>query len=156
MRGIQLAKLKGAAKAAFLKRINKGRVKAGLKKIHSKTKQAVKRRTTKRRNPTKKKTTRRKSSSSSKKTVVNRKGASMKTRLVKFGAGAGIATVIAAIAIALKRTEINAAAPILDAAAGTGVEGQIGTAIVRTVMPLITNGLKLNGNSMNGLAVNGA
>jgi len=33
-----MAKLKGAAKAAFLKRINKGRVKAGLKKIGSKTK----------------------------------------------------------------------------------------------------------------------
>jgi len=33
-----LAKLKGAAKAAFLARINKGRAKAGLKRIASKTK----------------------------------------------------------------------------------------------------------------------
>jgi len=33
-----LVKLKGAAKAAFLRRINKGRVKAGLKRIGSKTK----------------------------------------------------------------------------------------------------------------------
>ena len=33
-----MVKLKGAAKAAFLRRINKGRVKKGLKKIASKTK----------------------------------------------------------------------------------------------------------------------
>lgn len=37
-----MAKLQGAAKAAFLARMNKGRVKAGLKRIGSKTKTKVK------------------------------------------------------------------------------------------------------------------
>jgi len=36
-----MAKLRGAAKAAFLRRINKGRIKAGLKTIKSKTKTHV-------------------------------------------------------------------------------------------------------------------
>ena len=54
----------------------------------------------------------------------------MKTRLVKFGAGAGIGAVVALIATAARRQEINAAAPVIDAFAGTGVEGQIGTAVM--------------------------
>lgn len=87
----------------------------------------------------------------------SRKGTSMKTRLVKFGAGAGIAVVISIIANALRRNEINAAAPIIDAAAGIGIEGQVGTAIVRTVAPLLRGGFNLNGGSRNGnMALEGA
>jgi len=41
-------KLKGAAKAAFLARMNKGRIAAGLKKIASKTKSVTKKRSKKR------------------------------------------------------------------------------------------------------------
>ncbi len=101
-----------------------------------------------------KKTKTRKSKSTRKSPVAakrsgSRKGASLKTRLVKFGAGAGIGALLALIATAAKRQEINAAAPIIDAAAGTGVEGQIGTAIMRTVVPLITRGFR-NGNTSNG------
>jgi len=46
-----LVKLKGAAKAAFLKRINKGRAKAGLKKISSKTKSVSRKVTSKIKRP---------------------------------------------------------------------------------------------------------
>jgi len=125
-------------------------------KVKNKAK-SVKRRLTKRRKSTTKKTKRTKSRSSSKKSVAkksnSRKGTSMKTRLVKFGAGAGIGALIAILATALRRQEINAAAPIIDAAAGVGVEGQVGTAIMRVGVPLITrafrggNGIG-NGNQM--------
>jgi len=123
-------------------------------KVKSKAK-SVKRRLTKRRKSTTKKTKRTKSRSSSKKSVAakksgGRKGTSMKTRLIKFGAGAGIGALIAIVATALRRQEINAAAPIIDAAAGTGVEGQVGTAIMRVGVPLITRAFRGNGFSGNG------
>jgi len=152
-------KLTGVAKAKFLARINKGRVKAGLKKIHSKTK-SVKRRLTKSRKSTPGKTKRTKSKNTRNKTVAkknsSRKGTSMKTRLVKFGAGAGIGALIAILATALRRQEINATAPIIDAAAGVGVEGQVGTAIMRVGVPLITRAFRGNGNGMNSMGEGGA
>jgi len=86
----------------------------------------------------------------------SRKGTSMKTRLVKFGAGAGIAVAVSIVANALRRNEINAAAPILDAAAGIGIEGQVGTAIVRTIAPML-RGISLGGGGGNGnMALEGA
>lgn len=91
------------------------------------------------------------SSTMAKKKGGGRKGTSLKTRAIKFGAGAGIAVVISIIANALRRQEVNAVTPILDAAAGLGVEGQIGTTIVRTVAPLIQrSGFSLNGGTRNG------
>lgn len=89
-----------------------------------------------------------------------KRGTSLKTRAIKFGAGAGIAVVISIIANALRRQEVNAVTPILDAAAGLGVEGQIGTTVVRTVAPLIQRGgFSLNGATRNGsqmMALEGA
>jgi len=120
----------------------------------SKAKKKLKKRTTKTRKSAPRKTKRPKSKSSRKSTVVKksggRKGTSMKTRLIKFGAGAGIGALIAIVAQFARRQEINAAAPIIDAAAGTGVEGQVGTAVMRVVVPLITRGFRGNGFSGNG------
>jgi len=48
-----MVKLKGAAKAAFLRRINKGRVKKGLKKIASKTKSVSRKATARIKRPAK-------------------------------------------------------------------------------------------------------
>jgi len=126
-----------------------------MKQLLGRGKKAVKSRAPKRRKSTTKQTKRTKSRSSPKKSVAakksgGRKGASLKTRLIKFGAGAGIGALIAIVATAARRQEINAAAPIIDAAAGTGVEGQVGTAIMRVGVPLITRALRGNGNGFGG------
>jgi len=128
----------------------------------SKAKKKLKKRTTKTRKSAPRKTKRPKSKSTRKSTMVkksgSRKGTSMKTRLVKFGAGAGIGALIAILATALRRQEINAAAPIIDAAAGVGVEGQVGTAIMRVGVPLITRAFRGNGigNGSNQMMLEGA
>lgn len=124
-----------------------------MKQLLGKSGKAVKKRVTKSRKSTTKKTKRTKSKSTRKSTVAkkggSRKGTSLKTRLVKFGAGAGIGALVAILATFAKRQEVNAVAPIIDAAAGTGVEGQVGTAIMRTVVPLITRSFR-GGNGGNG------
>jgi len=141
-----MAKLKGAAKAAFLARMNKGRVKAGLKKIGSKTKAAVKRRTTKSRKAPKKRTTRTKSRSTNKKSMAGKKGTSGMTRLKKFLLGLGIGAGVSTIAAVTRVREIEGAAPIIDAAVGGGVEAQIGTAIPRIIRQLSVRGGLTSGN----------
>jgi len=126
-----------------------------MKQLLGRGKKAVKRRVTKTRKSAPRKTKRPKSKTTKRKTVAakksgGRKGTSLKTRLIKFGAGAGIGALIAIVATAARRQEINAAAPIIDAAAGTGVEGQVGTAIMRVGVPLITRALRGNGLGGNG------
>jgi len=147
-----MAKLKGAAKAKFLARMNKGRVKAGLKKIASKTKGAVKRRTTKSRKAPKKRTTRTKSRSSNKKTVA-KKGTSGMTRIKKFLLGIGIGAAVSTVAGLTRVREIESAGPIIDAAVGGGVEAQVGTAIPRLIR-LVAGRAGINGG--NGSMVDGA
>jgi len=149
-----MAKLKGAAKAAFLARMNRGRVKAGLKKIGSKAKKAVKRRTTKSRKTTKRKTTRTKSRSNTKKSVVSRKGTSGMTRIKKFLLGIGIGAAVSTVAGLTRVREIESAGPIIDAAVGGGVEAQVGTAIPRLIR-LVAGRAGFNGGG-NGRMVDGA
>jgi len=144
-----MAKLKGAAKAKFLARMNKGRIKAGLKRIGSKTKAAVKRRTTKKRKAPKKRTTRTKSRSSTKKSVAGKKGTSGMTRTKKFLLGIGIGSVVSTIAAFSRVREIESAGPIIDAAVGGGVEAQIGTAIPRLIR-LVAGRTGFNGGG-NGI-----
>jgi len=146
-----MAKLTGKAKAAFLARMNKGRVKAGLKKIASKTKKAVKRRTTKTRKTTKRKTTRTKSKSSTKKSMVSRKGTSGMTRIKKFLLGIGIGAAVSTVAGLTRVREIESAGPIIDAAVGGGVEAQVGTAIPRLIRLVAGRaGVGGNGNMVDG------
>jgi len=146
-----MAKLKGAAKAKFLARMNKGRVKAGLKRIGSKAKKAVKRRTTKSRKTTKKKTRTTKSRSSTKKSVAGKKGTSGMTRTKKFLLGIGIGSVVSTIAAFSRVREIESAGPIIDAAVGGGVEAQIGTAIPRLIRLVAgRTGLNGGGNGVDG------
>jgi len=151
-----MGKLKGAAKAAFLARINKGRVKAGLKKIHSKTKSTVKRHAPKRTKASKKRTTRTKSRSTTKKTVA-KKGTSGMTRVKKLLLGLGIGAGFSTIAAVTRIREIEGVAPIIDAAVGGGVEAQIGTAIPRVIRQLAVRGGFNFGNGGNGnMALEGA
>jgi len=139
-----------------------GKALAAARKNIKKAQAAIKRKTggskPKSRSQSKKGSKRSGSSTMAKKKSGGRKGTSLKTRAIKFGAGAGIAVVVSLIANALRRNEVNAAAPILDAAAGLGIEGQVGTAIVRTVAPLVRNGgFRLgNGNGSQMLALEGA
>jgi len=149
-----MAKLKGAAKAKFLARMNKGRVKAGLKKIGSKAKKAVKRRTTKTRKTAKRKTRTTKSRSSTKKSVAGRKGTSGMTRIKKFLLGIGIGAAVSTTAQLTRVREIESVGPIIDAAVGGGVEAQVGTAIPRLIR-LVAGRAGLNGGG-NGMMVDGA
>jgi len=151
-----MAKLKGAAKAKFLARMNKGRVKAGLKRIGSKTKAAVKRRTPKRRKSAKRKTKTTKSRSSNKRTVAGKKGGTKgMTRVKKFLLGLGIGAGVSTVAGLTRVREIEGIAPIIDAAVGGGVEAQIGTAIPRLIRQVLPR-IGFNGNGSNGMALEGA
>lgn len=150
-----MAKLKGVAKAAFLARMNKGRIKAGLKKIAAKTKSAVKRRTTKTRKTAKRKITKRKSNPTTKKSMAGKKGTSGMTRAKKLLLGLGVGALFSTIAAVTRIREIEGAAPIIDAAVGGGVEAQIGTAIPRLIR-IVAGRVGVNGGGGNGMASEGA
>jgi len=150
-----MAKLKGVAKAKFLARMNRGRVKAGLKKIASKTKKAVKRRTTKTKKNKPRKTKTVKSKSTSKKSVAGKKGTSGMTRTKKFLIGLGVGAGVSTVAGLTRVREIESVGPIVDAVVGGGVEAQIGTAIPRLIR-LLAGRVGFNGGGGNGMALEGA
>jgi len=148
-----IVKLKGAAKAAFLRRMNKGRVAAGLKKIGSKTKSVIKRRSTKSKKNKTKSTKRPKSKSNNRKPVAKKNGTKGMTRVKKFILGVGVGALVSTIAAFAKQPAIESSGPIIDAAVGGGVEAQIGTAIPRLIRTFVfANG---NGGG-NGGGVGGA
>lgn len=149
-----MTKLKGAAKAAFLARINKGRVQAGLKKIKSKTKSVIKR------HRPKTKTSKRKTNKTSKKNpshnksvAGNKKGKSGMSRIKKFLLGLGVGAGVSLAAGLARQPAIESSGPIIDAAVGGGVEAQIGTAIPRLIRTFI---LRNGANGGNGGGVGGA
>jgi len=127
-----MAKLTGKAKAAFLARMNKGRIKAGLKKIGSKATKKVRKAIVKHTKSVKKhRNTQHRNTSKRRKTIVAKKGSSKKKSrfaipsiVKKAAAGIGLAT----IATVIVNQFAPQAAPIvrpIAAFAGGGVVGVI-------------------------------
>jgi len=163
IRFLNLVKLKGAAKAAFLRRINKGRAKAGLKRIASKSKSVSRKVTSKIKRPKRRvnnvvrrgalpKRPRRRDTIKSlydKKTL---KQIAVKTVI---GLGLGITIKLAAM-FSRNRSAIiiaNRAAPTVAAYAGGGT----GELAFQAADFIITRGsLNVNGNIGNGFSSGGA
>jgi len=160
-----MAKLKGKAKAAFLARINKGRAKAGLKRIASKTKSVSRKVTSKVKRP------KRRTNNSN----MARKGAlpkrprrrdtikslydkkTMKQIAVKTVIGLGLGLTIKLVGMFSKNNTAliiaNRAAPTVAAYAGGGT----GEAAYQIADFVITRGsLNLNATSLNGTISGGA
>jgi len=100
-----------------------------------------------------------KSKKTNKKSLAGKKnGVSGMTRLKKFLIGLGVGTTVSTIAAVSRVREIEGAAPIIDAAVGVGVEGQLGTAVPRLIRQiLLRTGFSFNGgNGGNGIANEGA
>jgi len=154
-----MAKLTGKAKAAFLKRINKGRIKKGLKAIKSKTSRKTSKKSgPKRSNPSKKSRNQQpiKTRKRSKNTVAKKGGTKKKSRfqipsvVKKAAAGIGLAT----IATVIVNQFAPQAAPIvrpIAAFAGGGVVGVIsdiflsGGGILGNLFGGFGNGTQVNG-----------
>jgi len=157
-----LAKLKGKAKAAFLARINKGRAKAGLKRIASKTKSVSRKVTSKVKRPKRRvnnvargalpKRPRRRDTIKSlydKKTL---KQIAIKTAL---GAGLGITIKVLGMVSRNRSAQIlaNRAAPTVAAYAGGGT----GELVYQAADFIITRGsLNLGTGAGNGFSSGGA
>lgn len=143
-RGIKpFTKAFGAAMKAEFKKL-KGKRTTKSKKSKGKSRKVNKNRTktTKKKNP-------------SNKSVAGKKGGTKgMTRLKKFLIGLGVGAGVSTVAGLVRVPEIEAAGPIIDAAAGAGVEGQLGTALPRIVRILIAR--SGGGNGGNGLALEGA
>jgi len=102
----------------------------------------------------KKTTKQNKKNKSSSKSMAGKKGTSGMTRIKKLLLGIGIGAAVSTVAAFSRQPAIEAAGPIIDAAVGAGVEGQVGTAIPRLIRTfLLTNGS--NGGSSN-LSLEGA
>jgi len=132
-----MAKLTGKAKAAFLAKMNKGRIKAGLKKIGSKTAKKVRKAIVKHTKSVKKhrNTQRIKTTSVRKKVVAKKRSSSKKSRFAipsvvkKAAAGIGLAT----IATVIVSQVAPSAAPIvrpIAAFVGGGITGTIADLIL--------------------------
>jgi len=158
-----MAKLKGAAKAAFLRRINKGRVKAGLKRIGSKTKSVSRKVTSKVKRPRRNNNNMAKRGALPKrarrrdtiKSLYDKK--SMKQIAVKTAIGLGLGITIKLIGMFSKNNTAlliaNRAAPTVAAYAGGGT----GEAAYQIADFVITRGsLNLNASSINGNISGGA
>jgi len=150
-----LAKLKGKAKAAFLARINKGRAKAGLKRIASKTKSVSRKVTSKVKRPKRRtsnnvargalpKKSRRRDSL---KMLYDKKN--LKQIAIKTAIGLGLGITIKLVGMFSKnRTALiiaNRAAPTVAAYAGGGT----GELAYQAADFIITRGsLRINGGSI--------
>jgi len=134
-----MAKLQGAAKAAFLKRINKGRVKAGLKKISSKTKSAARKVTRRRKsNKTNRKTNKPKRRNSNvvfKKRRGGRRGSGIMRRLKRVAIGAVLGIAVTAVVARVAPQFAEPAGQI--AAASQGIEGVVGKIAIEQFVPQI-------------------
>jgi len=82
-------------------------------------------------------------------------GTKAMTRFKKFLLGFGIGAAVSTVAGLVRVPEVESAGPIIDALAGAGVEGQVGTAIPRLIRQVVlrSNGF---GGGTNGLALEGA
>jgi len=92
--------------------------------------------------------------SNPKKNVVARKGGTKgMTRIKKLLLGLGIGTTVSLVSSFVRIPGLEGSAPILDAAVGGGVEGQIGVAIPRIIRQVA--GLA-QGNGGGGFMVDGS
>ena len=163
MRQLTLAKLTGIAKEKFLARLNKGRVKAGLKRIKSKGSKLLPKSNIRRTNKTSKSASKpkskprktfkptRRSNNVAKKT--KRRGSrrsNFMNRIKKglFGAIIGIA--VSAIAVKVIPQFAKEAGTI--ASATQGFEGVVGKVVLEQVLPRFNLGNILGGNG-NGNSV---
>lgn len=145
-----MAKLKGAAKQAFLDRINKGRRKAGLKTIKSKTKSVAKKVKSKAKSAVKKMNPKKKGSSSNKSKGSNRslgkRGLQAKNVAKKVALGAGIGIIIRLATMFFPQREIREVGTrVASIAAATqgpfGETGyQVADAAVSRLIVFATNG----------------
>jgi len=158
-----MAKLKGKAKAAFLARINRGRVKAGLKRIGSKTKSVSRKVTSKVKRPKRRtnnvarkgalpKRSRRRDSL---KMLYDKKNA--KQIAIKTAIGLGVGLTIKLVGMFSRNNTAlivaNRAAPTAAAYLGGGT----GEAAYQIADFVITRGsLNLNASSINGSISGGA
>jgi len=158
-----LAKLKGKAKAAFLARINKGRAKAGLKRIASKTKSVSRKVTSKvkrpkRRNNNKKmargalpKRSRRRDTI---KALYDKK--TMKQIAIKTALGAGIGITIKVLGMVSRNRSAqiitNRAAPTIAAYLGGGT----GELVYQGADFILTRGSLNLSNGGTGFSAGGA
>jgi len=93
------------------------------------------------------------------KSVAGKKGGTKgMTRLKRFLIGLGVGVTVSTVAGLARTPEIESAGPVIDALAGAGVEGQLGTALPRIIRVIAARGgLSLGGNGGNGnLALEGA
>ena len=139
----------GRAMKAEFKKLKKGsrstanKSKKGRSKPRSKKNKSNK--TSKKKNP-------------SNKSVAGKKGGTKgMTRLKKFLIGLGVGVTVSTIAGAVRIPEVESAGPVIDALAGAGVEGQLGTALPRIIRVIASRGgLSLGGNGNGSLALEGA
>jgi len=95
----------------------------------------------------------------SSKSVAGKKGGTKgMTRLKRFLIGLGVGVTVSTIASFARTPELESAGPVIDALAGAGVEGQLGTALPRVIRVIAQRGgLSFGGNGNgNGLALEGA
>jgi len=142
-----MAKLKGAAKAAFLRRINKGRVKAGLKKIGSKAKSGLKRGTRGAKSVTKRRKANKPSRRRSNVPKKKGRGKRREGKAVKIAKRAGIGALLGLATWAVSKLvtnndEISNTASDV-AASFQGPEGVLTTVAIRKILPMVTNGANI-------------
>lgn len=86
-----------------------------------------------------------------------KQGVKVQTRLKKFLIGLGSGAAVSTTAGITRIPEIEAAAPVVVALAGGGVEGQLGAAIPRIIRVLLARGgISLNGGRNGALSLEGA
>jgi len=137
-----MAKLTGAAKTAFLKRINKGRAKAGLKRIKSKfSRKSSKKAPSVRRKPSKVNKKRTTKNSVAKKKGGGKKRESKGMRIAKR-AGFGALLGLAGWAVSrLVGVDEELSGTVGDVAASfQGPEGVITAVVARKVLPMVAQG----------------
>jgi len=157
-----LVKLQGAAKAAFLRRINKGRAKKGLKRIVSKSKSVSRKVTSKIKRPKRPKSNnvvrrgalpKRARRRDTIKALYDKK--TLKQIAIKTGLGAGLGIAIKVIGMFSRNRSAaiiaNRAAPVVAAYAGGGT----GELVYQAADFIITRG-SLNVNGQVGFQSGGA
>lgn len=86
-----------------------------------------------------------------------KQGVKVQTRLKKFLIGFGSGAAISTTAGVTRIPELEAAAPVVVALAGGGVEGQLGAAVPRIIRVLLARGgISFNGGGNGGLSLEGA